>query len=116
MEFPWVRIVLLADLFLYSYEAEFIKRPVREKNTTIDVAFNSTFTCRYDVLSINNNYLNCYVNSLYPGELEIKDTTDFDISVSYLNILHEKDAIGNLTTKLYDKLDNLNFSIVIFPY
>ena len=31
---------LLADLFLYSYEAEFIQKLVREKNKSLAVAFN----------------------------------------------------------------------------
>ena len=53
---------------------------------------------------------------IYPGELEIKDTTESDTSPSYLDILLEKDTNGNLTTKLYDKRDDFNFSIVNFPY
>lgn len=32
------------------------------------------------------------------------------------HILLEKDCNGNLTTKLYDKGDDLNFSIVNLPY
>ena len=107
---------LLADLFLYSYEAEFIQKLVREKNKTLAVAFNSTFRYIDDVLSINNVNFHSYVNSIYPCELEIKDTTDSDMSVSYLDILLEKDSDGNLTTKLYDKRDDFNFSIVNFPY
>ena len=66
---------LLADLFLYSYEAEFIQKLVREKNKTLAVAFNSTFRYIDDVLSINNVNFHSYVNSIYPCELEIKDTT-----------------------------------------
>lgn len=39
-----------------------------------------------------------------------------DSSVSYLDILLEKDANGYLTTKLYDKQYDFNFSIVNFLY
>ena len=46
---------LLADLFLYSYEAEFIRKLLHEKKKSLAVAFNSTFRCIDDVLSINNN-------------------------------------------------------------
>ena len=67
-------------------------------------------------IHINTVNFHSYVNSIYPCELEIKDTTDSDMSVSYLDILLEKDSDGNLTTKLYDKRDDFNFSIVNFPY
>jgi hypothetical protein len=72
------------------------------------VAFNST--CRYidDVLSINND-------SVYPSELEIKDTTESSTSTSYLDVLLNIDAGGKLTTQLYNKRDDFNFAIVNFP-
>jgi hypothetical protein len=59
---------------LHSYEAEFIEKLVNEKKI-LAVAFNSTFWYVYNVLSINNNQFYTYVHSLYPNELEIKDTT-----------------------------------------
>lgn len=40
----------------------------------------------------------------------------YETSVPYLEILLEKDVNGNLTTKLYNKRDYLNFSIVSFLY
>lgn len=44
-------------------------------------------------------YVTC--NSLYPCELEMKDTPYFE---TYSDILLEKDVtVGNLITKLYDK-------------
>ena len=107
---------LLADLFLYSYEADFLQRLVRDKKKALAVTFNSTFRYIDDVLSINNSHFYSYVDSIYPGELEIKDTTESVSSVSYLDALLEKDLNGILTTKLYDKRDDFNFSIVNFPY
>ena len=71
---------LLADLFLYSYEAEFIQKLLHEKNKPLDVAFNSTFRHIDDVLSINNDQFHSYVDSIYPSELEIKDTTESSTS------------------------------------
>ena len=89
---------------------------LRDKKKTLAVAFNSTFRYIDDVLSINNGNFHSYVDTIYPGGLEIKDTTESDTSVSYLDILFEKDTNGNLTTKLYDKRDDFNFSIVNFSY
>jgi hypothetical protein len=74
---------LLADLFLYSYEAEFIQKLLHEKKKSLAVAFNSTFRYIDDVLSINNNQFQSLVDSIYPNELEIKDTTESFTSPSY---------------------------------
>ena len=97
---------LLADLFLYSYAAKNEKKLARSYN----------FTFRYidDVLSLNYSRFGDYVDRIYPIELEIKDTTDADKSVSYLDLHLEIDNERWLRTKLYDKRDNFNFSLGTF--
>ena len=66
---------LLVDLFLFSYEEQFIKKLLHEKKMSLAVAFNSTLRYIDDVLSINNDQFHLYVDSIYPDELEIRDTT-----------------------------------------
>jgi hypothetical protein len=66
------------------------------------VVFNTTFRYIDDVLSINNNQIHSYVDSIYPCELEIKDTTE-----------HRCCRKANNST---DKRDDFNFVIVNFPY
>jgi hypothetical protein len=56
------------------------------------------------------------IESIYPIELEIKDSTDTDRSASYLDLHLEIDSEGRLTTKLYDKRDDFNFPIAKFPF
>jgi hypothetical protein len=102
--------LLLADVFLYSYEAEFIQKLLHEKNKPLAVAFNSTFRYIDDVLSLNNDQFH------YPSELEIKDTTESSTSASYLDVLLYIIADGKLTTQLYVKRDDFSFTIVNFPY
>jgi hypothetical protein len=80
------------------------------------VAFNSTLRYIDDVSSINNNQVHSYVDSIYPNELEIKDTTECVTSASYLDVLLKLDTNGKITTQLYNKRDDFNFSIVNFPY
>jgi hypothetical protein len=46
---------LLANLFLYSYEAEFIQKFLYEKKKYLGVAINSSFQYIDDILPINNN-------------------------------------------------------------
>jgi hypothetical protein len=80
------------------------------------VSFNHTFRCIDDVLSINNHNFHSYVHLIYPDELEIKDTMEYDKSASYLYILLNIDFNGTLPTLLYDKGDNFDFAIVNFPF
>jgi hypothetical protein len=54
--------------------------------------------------------------TVYPSELEIKDTIESSTSASYLDVLLNIDAGGKLTIQLYDKQDDFSFTIVNFPY
>jgi hypothetical protein len=103
-------------LFLYSYEADFIQGLLRKNEKLLARSFNFTFRYIDDVLSLNNSRLGDFVDRIYPVELEIKDTTDTDRSASYLDLHLEIDSEGRLRTKLYNKRDNFNFSIVNFPF
>jgi hypothetical protein len=66
---------LLADLFLYSYEADFIQGLLKKNGNKL----GQTFNFRYidDVFSLNNSRFGDFVDHIYPIELEI-DTTDTD--------------------------------------
>ena len=79
-------------------------------------SFNFKFRYIDDVLSLNNSRFGDFVGRIYPIELEIKDTTDTDTSVSYLDLHLDIDSEGRLSTKLYDERDDFNFSIVNFPF
>ena len=57
--------------------------------------FNSSSRYIDDVLSINNDQFHSYVDSIYPSELEIKDTTESSTSASYLDVLLNIDATEN---------------------
>jgi hypothetical protein len=92
---------LLADLFLNSYEAEFVQKLLRDNNQKkpkkLAVSFNHTFRYIDDVLSINNYNFHIYVHS-----------------ASYRDILLNIDSNGRLTTSLYEKRDDFDFAIVLF--
>ena len=108
---------LLADLFLYSYEAEFIQNLLKDKNKKhLAKFFNFTFRYIDDVLSLNNPHFVDYLHLIYPSELEIKDTTDTRRSALYLDLFLEIDKDGFLKTRIYDKRDGFNFPIVNFPF
>ena len=107
---------LLADIFLYSYGADFIQSLLSTGKKHLASRFN--LTCRYidDVLSINNPEFENYLGQMYPAELEIKDTTESTTSASYLDLLLSIGRDGQLHTSIYDKRDDFNFHITNFPF
>ena len=107
---------LLADIFLYSYEAEFIQSLLSAGKKRLAFQFNFTYRYIDDVLSINNPDFENYLGQMYPPELEIKDTTESNTSASYLDLLLSIGRDGQLHTSLYDKRDDFNFHITNFPF
>ena len=106
---------LLADLFLYSYESEFLQKLVKDKKIHEARAFNFTYRYIDAVLSINYSRFAEFLPLIYPPELEVKETTDTASSVSFLDVYLEFDDSGQLCTKIYDKRDDFNFTIINFP-
>ena len=74
---------LLVDLFPYS--ADFIQGLLKKNEKKLVRSFNFTFPSIDDVISLNNSRFCNFVDRIYPVDLEIKDTTDTDWSVSYLS-------------------------------
>ena len=109
-------VPLLDDLFLYSYETDFIQGLLNKNGKKLARSFNFRFRYIDDVLLLNNSRFGGFVDRIYLIELEIKDTTDTDRSASYLHIHIEIDSEGWLRTQLYDKRDDFNFPIVNFPF
>ena len=107
---------LLADIFLYSYEAEFIQSLLSTGRKQLASRFNFTYRYIDDVLSINSPEFKNYLGQMYPVELEIKDTTESNTSASYLDLLLSIGRDGQLHTSIYDKRDDFNFHITNFPF
>ena len=85
---------LLAVLFLYLYEADFMQGLLKKKEKKLVRSFNFTFRYIGDALSLNNSTFSDFADRIYPIELEIKDTTDTDRSASYINLHLEIDSEG----------------------
>jgi hypothetical protein len=109
-------VLLLADLFLYSYEADLIQELLKKNEKKIARSFNSTFRYIDHVLSLTNSRFGEFVDRIYPIEVEIKHTTDTDRFASYLDLHLEIDSEGLLRTKIYDTRYDFNFPIVNFPF
>ena len=61
---------LVADLFLFCYEREFMLSLSADTQSDVIEAFNSTSRYLDDLLNIDNNFFDSMVNRIYPSELE----------------------------------------------
>ena len=89
---------LLADLFLYSYEANFIQGLLKKKEKKFAQPFNFTFRYIDDAISLNNSRFGDFVDCIYLIDLETKDTIDTDRSASCLDLHLEIDSERPLRT------------------
>ena len=101
---------LLANLFLMSYEYDFMGSLAKEKNVHLNL-FNSTFRYIDDLISLNNIVFERYIDKIYPQELSITKETQSDMAASYLDLFISVQD-GKFHTKLYDKRDDFNFNMV----
>ena len=108
--------LLLANIFLFSYEAEFIQTVLSTGRKQLASRFNFTYRYIDNVLSINNLEFDNYLGQMYPVELEIKDTTESNTSVSYLDLFLSIGRDGQLHMSIDDKRDDFNFYITNFPF
>ena len=108
-------VPLLADLFLYGYEAELRQGLLQAGKKNLPQEFSFIYRYIDDVLSLNNSRISEFIDLIYPCELEIKDTTECNASASYLNCYLCTDN-GKVVTRLHDKTDDFNFLIVNFPF
>ena len=90
---------LLADLFLYSYESEFLDNIIRSGHRKLARSFNLCFLYTDDLIVSNNKKFGDYVRDL-PFQLIIEKANTSDDLENYLDLTF---IIGN-NSRLYTKL------------
>ena len=103
---------LVADLFLFCYERDFMTSLSIDNQADIIEAFNST--SRY-LDDIDNPYFEGIVNQIYPPELKLNKANTSDTDAPFLD-LHLSISKGFVSSKIYDKRDDFDFDIVNFPF
>ena len=106
---------LVADLFLFCYERDFMKDLSSDNQADVIKAFNSTSRCLDDLLNIDNPDFEGMVNQIYPSELQLNKANTSDTEVSILD-LHLSISNGVVSSKIYDKRDDFDFDLVNFPF
>ena len=106
---------LVADLFLFCYERDFMTSLSDVKQAEIIEAFKSTSRYLDDLLNIDNPYFEGMVNRIYPPELQLNKANTADTEAPFLD-LHLSISNGFVSSKTYDKRDDFDFDIVNFPF
>ena len=107
---------LVADLFLFCYERDFMTSLSHVKQAEIIEAFKSTSRYLDDLLNIDNPYFEGMVNSIYPPELQLNKANTSDTEAPFFLILHLSISNGFVSFKISDKRDDFDFDIVNFPF
>ena len=95
---------LVADLFLFCYERDFMLSLSDNNQADIIEAFNSTSRYLDDLLNID----------IYPTKLQLNKANSSDTEAPFLD-LNLSITNGIVSSKIYDKQDDFNFEIVNFP-
>ena len=106
---------LIADLFLFCYERDFMMSLSDDKQADVIDAFNTTSRYLDDILNINNVYFDNMVSQIYPSELQLNKANASDTEAAFLE-LHLSISNDIVSTKIYDKRDDFDFEIVNFPF
>ena len=104
---------LVADLFLFCYERDFMLTLSEDNQSDVIEAFNSTSRYLDDLLNID--FFDSMVNRIYPSELQLNKANVSDTEASFLD-LHLSISDGFVQTKINDKRDDFDFDIVSFPF
>ena len=106
---------LVADLFLFCYERDFMMSLSDDKQADVIDAFNTTSRYLDDILNINNVYFDNMVSQICPSELQLNKANTSDTEAAFLD-LHLSISNDIVSTKIYDKRDDFDFEIVSFPF
>ena len=114
---PWCTncATLVADLFLFCYERDFMMSLSDDKQIDVIDAFNTTSRYLDDVLNIINVYFDNMASHVYPSELQLNKANTSDAEAAFLD-LHLSMLGDIVSTKIDDKGDDFDFEIVNFPF
>ena len=102
---------LVADLFLFCYERDFMMSLSDDKQADVIDAFNTTSRYLDDILNINNVCFDNMVSQIYPSELQLNKANTSDTKAAFLDLhlLISNDIVS-------DKRDDFDFEIINFPF
>ena len=106
---------LVADLFLFCYERDFMLSLSDDNQFDVIEALDSTSRYLDDLLNIDTNFNDSMVNHIYHSKLQLNKVNVSDTEASFLD-LHLFISDGFVKTKLFDKRHDTGSDIVNFPF
>ena len=76
-------VPLVADLFLFCYEIDFMLSLSEDNQSGVIAAFNATSRYLDDLLAIDNNFFDSMVNRIYPLELQLNKANVSESEASF---------------------------------
>ena len=77
---------LVADLFLFCFERDFMLSLSENNQSDVIEAFNSTSRYLEDLLNIDNNFFDSMVIRIYPSELQLNNANVLDTKALFLDL------------------------------
>ena len=105
---------LVANLFLFCSERDFMMSLSDDKQADIIDAINTTSRYLDDIINIHNVYFDNMVSQICHSELQLNKANTSDTEAAFLD-LHLSISKDIVSTRIYDKSDNFDFEIVNFP-
>lgn len=103
-----------ANLYLYSYESDFIDTLVNDGHLTIARRFQNTFRLIDDALSVDNPHFEvALANGLYPSALTLNNTT---LSPTHAHFVGMSFSFGRILIDLFDKRAEFPFPVIRYPH
>ena len=77
---------LVADLFLFCYERDFIMSLSDDKQADIIDALNTTSRYLVNILNINNAYFDTMVSQRYPSEFKLNIANTSETEATFIDL------------------------------
>ena len=105
---------LLADLFLYSYDSEFLDNMIRGGHRKLARSFSRCYRYIDNLIVFNNKEFGDYVKEIYPSQLTVEKANTSDNLANYLDLTFIIESNNRLYTKLMTNMMILISTLSIF--
>ena len=92
---------LIADLFLYCYERDFMSNLQKSKRFDLIDKFNDTSRYRDDIFTIDNPEFAKHIPDIYSRELQLNKANTLDKETSFLDLY-----ITDIGSSFHNSVDN----------
>ena len=108
---------LIANLFLFSFEFKFIMNLLKTGNFKDAMKLRHVYRYIDDITTINDDgFFELNYTDIYPDSLNLKKINTSNLKADVLDISISINNDFTYTSKVYDKRDDFNFSIINFPH